>query len=109
MIYGFNKAKEDSLRTGELGTCNQCHLFTDFVLVYSQIQYLCSTKTQIQTAIAAVLTQNIFNTLTGFLKVSEDYPNTRGMMPKTGENTCNIQMEDNQAPEMQHCFDAGMV
>nr|XP_034339114.1 peroxidase-like protein [Crassostrea gigas] len=61
MIYGFNKAKEDSLRTGELG----------------------------------------------FLKVSDDYPHTRGMMPKTDENTCNIQMEDNQAPEMQHCFDAG--
>ena len=41
------------------------------------------------------------------MKVSEDYSNTPGMMPKSREDTCNIKMEDRQAPETQHCFDAG--
>nr|XP_022327763.1 peroxidase-like protein [Crassostrea virginica] len=61
MIYGFNRAKEDSLRSGQWG----------------------------------------------YMKVSEDYSNTPGMMPKSREDTCNIKMEDRQAPETQHCFDAG--
>nr|XP_022310855.1 peroxidase-like protein [Crassostrea virginica] len=58
MIYGFNRAKEDSLRSGQWG----------------------------------------------YMMVSEDYSNTPGMMPKSREDTCNIKMEDRQAPETQHCF-----
>lgn len=50
MIYGFNKAKEDSLRTGELGTCSYVIYFLFFCtrIQRTQIQYLCLTKTQIQ-------------------------------------------------------------
>ena len=40
------------------------------------------------------------------MRVSEDYSNTPGMMRKSREDTCNIKMEDRQAPETQHCFDA---
>ncbi|XP_061182767.1 peroxidase-like protein [Saccostrea echinata] len=61
MIYGFNRAKEDSLRIGEMG----------------------------------------------FLKVSEDFPNTNGVLPKSEEDSCNIREEDRQSPEIQHCFDSG--
>ncbi|XP_061183345.1 peroxidase-like protein [Saccostrea echinata] len=61
MIYGFNGAKEDSLRVFELG----------------------------------------------FLKVSEAFPNTNGVLPKGEENSCNIQEEDRQSRDIQHCFDSG--
>lgn len=39
MIYGFNKAKEDSLRTGELGTCSYVIYFLFFVHVYNVHKY----------------------------------------------------------------------
>lgn len=47
MIYGFNKAKEDSLRTGELGTCYYVIYFL-FLYTYIHKYNICAwQKTQI--------------------------------------------------------------
>lgn len=56
MIYGFNKAKEDSLRTGELGTCSYViyFLFLYTYTTYTNTMFVLDKNTD-TTAMAPVL------------------------------------------------------
>lgn len=44
MIYGFNKAKEDSLRTGELGTCSYVIYFLFCTRIFTNTIFVLDKK-----------------------------------------------------------------
>lgn len=48
MIYGFNKAKEDSLRTGELGTCSYVIYFFFCTRIFTNKIFVLDKNTDIK-------------------------------------------------------------
>lgn len=54
MIYGFNKAKEDSLRTGELGNCSYVIYFLFCTRIFTNKIFVLDKNTDIK-AMAPVL------------------------------------------------------